>query len=51
MASCGAPKIAKLVNKSPNNYSYLRTINHTEIGLINQLNAILGAPHYAIHGG
>ena len=41
---CGAPKIAKLVY-SPSNYGYLRTINPSEIVVINQLNAILGAPH------
>ena len=40
---CGAPQL-KSWFISPSNYSYLRTINHSEIGVINQLNAILGAP-------
>ena len=39
------PPSYKLVNKSPSNYSYLRTINHSYRSYVHQLNAILGASH------
>ena len=36
----------KLVNKSPSNYSYLRTINHSDGGVINQLSYLGGLSLY-----
>ena len=42
---CEAPKIAKLVKIHPSNYSYLRTINHSEIGVICTNLAIERGPH------
>ena len=50
-ATMWGPKIAKLVISwfiIPSNYGYygyLPSINHSEIVVINQLNAILRAPH------
>ena len=34
MSTMCPPPSYKLVNKSPSNYSYLRTINHSEIGVM-----------------
>ena len=39
------PPSYKLVNKSPSNYSYLRTINHSEIGVMFTNLAIERGPH------
>ena len=41
------PVISWFIN--PHNYSYLRTINHSDIGVICTNLAILGAPHCMHH--
>ena len=46
---CEAPQWCLLVNKSPSNYSYLRTINHSDIGVINQLIYRTGASHCGLY--
>ena len=47
------PKIAKLVNKSPSNYSYLRIIYHSDIGVMFTNLAIERGPHilWFFYGG
>ena len=42
-----APPSYKLVNKSPSNYSYLRTINHSEIGVMCTNWTLSRGPHIA----
>ena len=42
----GAPQLCVLVYKPHEYCSYIGTINHSDIGVINQLNAIVWGPHF-----
>ena len=46
---CGAPQLCVLVYKPHEYYSYIGTINHSEIGVINQL-SYLGGPTLVVTG-
>ena len=49
-SQCGAPKCYQLVSTPVFHYGYPPTVNHSEIVVINQLNAILGVPYCINYG-
>ena len=45
---CEAPQSCFLVSKSPSNYSYVRTINHSYWSYVHQLSYRTGASHCSL---